>query len=91
MDFEIAFSRLKADLGYEQPTPLQADLMKRKLAAAKNELADKGIPVGCGHAENDDLWISYAAALYRNRDGSRSIPELVKYQIRNKQAARTRG
>ena len=88
MDYEIALGRMKADLGYAEPTPLQTDLMKRKLIAAQYELADKGIPVGDGHSENDDLWISYAAALYRNRDGSRSMPEMVRYQIRNRQAAR---
>jgi len=79
-----ALEFLKADLGFYAPDATMTAYLEHLLDAARNEIADKGIVLAETEADDLDLLVMYAAWMYRKRDGSGAIPDMLRYRLNNR-------
>lgn len=77
---------LRVDLGFLNPDAATSRYMEHLIEAARLELSAKGIDLIETNADDLSLVVMYAAWLYRRRDGSAAMPDMLRYSIRNHQA-----
>ena len=91
---EAALALLMTDLGYMVDSVPQVvkDLIASKLDAAAERIKEMGINLEADNAAHRDLWVGYAAYLYRHRDTDRPMPRSLRLAINDaKVAAATKG
>lgn len=91
---ETALALLMTDLGYMVGSVPQVvkDLIAGKLDAAAERIKEMGINLEADNAAHRDLWVGYAAYLYRHRDTDRPMPRSLRLAINDaKVAAATKG
>ena len=91
---ETALALLMTDLGYMVDSVPQVvnDLIASKLDAAAERIKEMGINLKADNAAHRDLWVGYAAYLYRHRDTDRPMPRSLRLAINDaKVAAATKG
>ena len=91
---ELAFKRLCIDLGRTEVSLTEEvkDYIRSKLDAAAARLVKAGIDLNDGEADTLDLWIMYAAYLYRRRDSNETMPMSLRLALNDaKVAAATKG
>lgn len=81
MEIELKF--LQIDLGFMEPDAATITYMENRLDAARRELDAKGIDLIETNADDLSLVVMYAAWLYRRRDGSGAMPDMLRYSINN--------
>ena len=89
-----ALALLMTDLGYMANSVPQSvkELIESKLDTAAQRIADMGITLEAGNLAHRDLWVGYAAYLYRHRDSDRGMPRSLRLAINDaKVSAATRG
>lgn len=80
---EIELEFLRSDLGFMEPDAATSKYMEHLLDAARRELDAKGIDLIETDADDLCLVVMYAAWLYRRRDGSGAMPDMLRYSINN--------
>lgn len=78
-----ALALLLTDLGYTSagiPGPVK-EYISQKLDAAAERIAQMGISLEAENAAHLDLWVGYAAYLYRHRDADRPMPRSLRLAI----------
>lgn len=83
---EIELEFLRNDLGFLEPDTATLKYMDHLLSAARLELCAKGIGLTEENADDLTLVVMYAAWLYRRRDGSGAMPDMLRYSIHNHKA-----
>lgn len=81
MEIELEFLRI--DLGFMEPDAATSTYMEHLLDVARRELDAKGIDLIETDADDLSLVVMYAAWLYRRRDGSGAMPDMLRYSINN--------
>lgn len=79
----VEFEFLKADLGFMEPDEATSKYMEHLLDTARRELDAKGLGLIEENADDLSLVVMYAAWLYRRRDGSGAMPDMLRYSIAN--------
>lgn len=79
----VEFEFLKVDLGFMEPDAATSKYMEHLLDVARRELDAKGIDLIETDADDLTLVVMYAAWLYRRRDGSGAMPDMLRYSINN--------
>lgn len=80
---EVELSFLKNDLGFMEPDAVTVRYMEHLLDAARLELSAKGIDLVETNSDDMSLVVMYAAWLYRKRDGSGAMPDMLRATINN--------
>lgn len=80
---ELELEFLRIDLGFMEPDSATQKYMEHLLDVSRLELGEKGIDLVEIEADDLSLVVMYAAWLYRKRDGSGAMPEMLRYSIRN--------
>lgn len=80
---EIELEFLRTDLGFLEPDAAVSKYMEHLLDVARRELIAKGIDLIETEADDMSLIVMYAAWLYRRRDGSGAMPDMLRYSISN--------
>lgn len=78
-----ALAFLCTDLGYKSaslPTELQ-EYMEAKLASAYERLEAGGVSMAEPQGATMDLWVMYAAWLYRRRDSDLPMPRVLRLAL----------
>ena len=80
---EIALALLMTDLGYMADGVPQVvkEFIESKLDAAAERIKEMGISLDADNAAHRDLWVGYAAYLYRHRDTDRPMPRSLRLAI----------
>lgn len=80
---ETIYARLCVDLGRTAEKIPQgvADYMRGRIDAARERLAEDGVDVEAGGAAMEDLWVMYAAYLYRRRDSNEGMPRSLRLAL----------
>lgn len=79
----IELEFLKTDLGFMEPDAATSKYMEHLLYVSRQELSAKGIDLIETNADDMSLVVMYAAWLYRRRDGSGAMPDMLRYSIAN--------
>jgi hypothetical protein len=81
-----ALAFLKADLGFfgSKLDPDFENYLQGLIVTAGERIRKKGIVLIPGNADDDQFKASYAAWLYRNKNGQ-AMPESLAAEIRNRQ------
>lgn len=80
---EIELEFLRSDLGFMEPDAATSKYMEHLIDAARQELSAKGIDLVEENADDMSLVVMYAAWLYRRRDASGAMPDVLRYSINN--------
>lgn len=83
---ELELEFLRVDLGFMEPDAATQKYMEHLLDASRLELGAKGIDLIETNADDLSLIVMYAAWLYRRRDGSGAMPDMLRYAIFNHKA-----
>lgn len=83
---ELELEFLRVDLGFMEPDAATQKYMEHLLETSRLELGAKGIDLIETNADDLSLIVMYAAWLYRRRDGSGAMPDMLRYAINNHKA-----
>lgn len=87
---ELELEFLRIDLGFMEPDAATQKYMEHLLDTSRLELGEKGIDLVEAKSDDLSLVVMYAAWLYRRRDGSGAMPEMLRYSINNHKSRMTR-
>lgn len=80
---EVVYKLLCTDLG-RSPAQVPEDVrdyMLSRIDAARARLEKDGVNVDSGEADALDLWVMYAAYLYRRRDSDAAMPRSLRLAL----------
>lgn len=80
---ELELEFLRIDLGFMEPDSATQKYMEHLLDASRIELGAKGVDLIETRSDDLSLVVMYAAWLYRKRDGSGAMPDMLRYAIHN--------
>ena len=80
---ELEFEFLRVNLGFMQPDEVVRKYMLHLIDAARLELDAAGIDLIETKEDDRSLVVMYAAWLYRKRDGTGAMPDMLRAAINN--------